>query len=180
MCHCSFLDPVFRHTNVHTYATHTHTLYFLSRSKTKLLCIYSVGNCPYCTILAMMCSHLSKSMEPRNWYYSFNGSFSPSPSLSISLSVSVFAHAWMRKSDYLRKKGVSTLVKGGSCVSAVSVKRLPLHLCTSPDCLISPPLLFRLECNAHTHHSTMSQRHNEVHCKCSQERQSTHYMCQSW
>ena len=133
-------------TQLHTPTLHTRTLYFPSRSKTKLLCIYTVGNCPYCTILAMMCSHLSKSMEPRNWYYSFNGLFSLSPSLSISLPVPVFAHAWMRKSDYLRKKGVSMLVKGGSCVSAVSVKR-PVYNCRPPAHLLSAlsrPLLFWL------------------------------------
>lgn len=101
-----------------------------------------------------MCSHLSKSVEPKNWYYSFGGSFFLSTltlhiSLALPLALSVFAHPWMRKSDYLRKNGVCTLVKDGSLVSAVSVKRLLLHLRTSPYCL-TPTLDLNVTTHAHT------------------------------
>lgn len=116
-----------------------------------------------------MCSHLSKSIEPRNWYYSFSGSFFHSAltlHLSPSLTLSVFAHPWMRKSDYLRKKGVSTLVKGGSLVSDVSVKRLPLQLRTSPDCLTPPPLEHNyVHTHTRTHLSTISERHKVLTAK---------------
>lgn len=53
---------------------------------------------------SMMCSHLPKSIEPRNWYYSFSGSFFLSTiTLHLSLCLSLLILEWEKVITWERK-----------------------------------------------------------------------------
>lgn len=136
----------------HTPTQPTHAL----ASKTKLLCIYSVGNCSYCPVLAMMCSHLFKSIEPRNCYYSFNGTFSLSISLALSFSVCLCSRLNEKKWLPERERGWYVRERWRLCVCC---------LCTSRHCLFPLKRAVTMCADTHMHHSTMTRRYNEVQCK---------------
>lgn len=139
----SDLDPVFTRTNAYT--THTH---FSSPADLKQNCsafilleiVPIVPSSPWCVTICW-----------NQW----------GPEIGIILSTvyspsrSAFAHAWMRKSDCLRKKGVSTSVKGGCWVPAVFVNRpaiavAPLHISSLPY-LSASCFCFRVTTQKHTH-----------------------------
>lgn len=110
-----------------------------------------------------MCSHLSKSMEPRNWYYSFSGSF--------FLSLSLLMLEWEKVITWERK-GVSTSVKGGSCVSAVFVNRPVYSCCTSAH--LRAALSLRLLClPSRNYTKTHTSEHNESTTQCDTLRMRT-------
>lgn len=161
MCQCSFLDPAFRHAH-----THTHTLYLPSRSKTKPLCIYSVGKFSLLYYPARDVSpfvQINGAQKLVLFFQWFILSLTPHPP-ALSPRLSFLMLEWEKVITWERK-GVSTLAKRWQlCVSCLCEKTAvaPLHIFRLPY-LPHPPLVSTLNVNARARRGTMCRRHNGVH-----------------